>query len=203
MKAQVRTWAMRAESASMSPSVRSTSAIWRANQSSGTRPARTIKPNMVERQIGVSGRRSLAIIGNLAHVPQPRDVGAGLGVAPNFFVARERFQRDLVLGGRRARQSGQRRRLRRARRSTLRSMKNPERRCAIATARPDRRRGIRSSPPVPRRRAGSGRWCRKSRRGCGGRRVRRSGRIRPGSAGGADSRRICGRRRRRHGRRRD
>ena len=46
-------------------------------------------------QFRVRGRRSLAIIRDLASFPQSQDVGSGLGVAPHFLVPHRRFERPL------------------------------------------------------------------------------------------------------------
>ena len=76
-KVQVRMWAMRLASVSMSPSVRSASATCWANQSSGMRSSGAHQ-ELVERgdQLGVVLRRDLAVVGDLADVPQAADGGA-------------------------------------------------------------------------------------------------------------------------------
>ncbi len=58
-----------------------------------------------ETQVGVGRRRRLAIIGNLADVPKPFDVGARLGMATNCRIPHRRFERQLVVRHRRARQA--------------------------------------------------------------------------------------------------
>ena len=68
------------------------SARW-SRQSSGQsngRPSawQTGRPNgQPRRQLDVSRRRGLAIIGDLAGLPQPRDIGRGFGVALGVGVA--------------------------------------------------------------------------------------------------------------------
>ena len=72
----VRTCARRLARVAISPSTRSVTASWRAIQSPGILPRLTIKPKIVARQFGMRGRRGLAIIRDLASLPQSRDVGA-------------------------------------------------------------------------------------------------------------------------------
>ena len=68
-----------------------------------------------DRKLGMRRRRDLAVIGDLAHLPQPLDIGAGSSQRTHLVVARGMFKHEDVLGDRRARQRvlGRRRRQRR------------------------------------------------------------------------------------------
>ena len=50
-------------------------------------------------------RRQLAVIGNLAGVPKPRDIGRGLGHPQDILVASGNVKHHLIFGKRRARQA--------------------------------------------------------------------------------------------------
>jgi hypothetical protein len=58
-----------------------------------------------QHEVGVSGGRQLAVVRDLADLPEPGDVGAGLGLAADVGVAQRRLERDLIGGDRRARQA--------------------------------------------------------------------------------------------------
>ena len=66
----------------------------------GNEPAPSDKSEDGNREFGVGGRRSFAIIGDLARFPEPRDVGRGLGVPARAFVAARGFERELIDGDR-------------------------------------------------------------------------------------------------------
>ena len=54
-------------------------------------------------QFGMGRRRDLAIVGNLADLPQPLDIGAAARHAAHILVARGVFEHENVFGDRRAR----------------------------------------------------------------------------------------------------
>ena len=111
-KVQVRIWAMRFDSVSMSPSVRS-ACVDLAGEPVG-RDRTLPHQESVERggQLGVGGGRDLAIVRNLADLPQPLDRRARRRERADIVVARGVLQHQNVLGDRRAGEAGLLRRLR-------------------------------------------------------------------------------------------
>ena len=104
-KVQVRIWAMRFDSVSMSPSVWSACSIWRANQSVGDLALPHQEAVERDDKLGVGGRRHLAIVGDLADLPQPLERFARLRHLAHVVVARGVLEHQDVLGDRRARQA--------------------------------------------------------------------------------------------------
>ena len=86
-KVQVRIWAMRFDSVSMSPSVRSACSTWRANQSIGMlrRASGTVHRRD---QLGMGRGRDLAIVRDLADLPQPLDRSRASGQRAHIDVTR-------------------------------------------------------------------------------------------------------------------
>ncbi len=99
---QVRTWAMRAASASRSPSTRSTRVDVAGEPFVGDAPGAHHEAVHGEHQLRVGGRRELAVVGDLAAFPQPRDVATVASDLLHVGVARRDLQRHLVGGERRA-----------------------------------------------------------------------------------------------------
>ena len=95
---------MRVDSVSISPSIRSARRDL-AGEPIGLDPALAHEEAIDgDREFGVVRRRDLAIIGNLANVPQPLDIGARPGHGAHLVFARGMFEHEDVLGNRRARQ---------------------------------------------------------------------------------------------------
>ena len=131
-------------------------------------------------ELGMGRRRDLAIIRNLADLPQPLDVGAGSRHRAHFVVARGMVEHQDILGDRRARQRVLRRRRRQRR---LQRADRGEVEIGVAPLHDlHRLEGVRLERlrQLGARTADSARWCRRCRRAWRGRRGRRSAPVRPG-----------------------
>ena len=101
-KVQVRICAMRFDSVSMSPSSWSACSTCLANQSIGILPVAHQEAEERHRQLGVGRGRDLAVVGDLADLPQPRDRLRRGRHGAHVVVARGVVEHQDVLGDRRA-----------------------------------------------------------------------------------------------------
>ena len=84
----MRICAIRPDSVSISPSVRSAWSTWAANQASGIRPFLHQEAEQRGHELGMRGRRDLAVIRDLAGVPQPLHGGRAMRHVAHLAVAR-------------------------------------------------------------------------------------------------------------------
>ena len=195
---------MRLERVSMSPSVRSIALICRENQSGRHRSVLHQKAIDLADQIRMDLRGNFPIIRHLADLPEALDRRLRAGKWPDVVLPGQQFEGRQVLAHRRAHQTVLPRMLAQA--TSPQAGKRREIEIRVAPLQNAHRiEGVvlQRLHGCARRRAGSGRWCRRCRRACAARRGRRSAPAPRCAACGTGNRRISCRTRTPHGPRRD